>query len=442
MFKKLMKGILKITGFVPYFFYLKPRYFYENEKAKKGKKIYRDGVIFASNHTKILDYYCYLLKFFGIKIHAFVADVVYKLKGLRFLNNCMENIEIKRDGTSNIIALSQGTQYLQKKHSLLIFPEGKLEDKKGKLEKFSDSTALLAIRNKKSVVPIYTDGNYGMFKRPIIIIGEPLSPDLVDNDLDRASEFTKIIRDKIVALKAKAKAIKKYKTNTVFTKKYWIMDFSKITSIPLFYMVFPTKKYYMCKRSEVKKALKYNAIISGNHCGPCDPLFIYHHFFSRRVKILSIEQLWEHKFIRFCVNRAGVIKYHRDSMQQIDVFALKECIETLEGNGVLGIFPEGHINFSTKFDDNIKGGTAMMSLMTNSPIIPFVFANQYRYFRFNRVVIGKPIYPSDYFDLSKPVDEKMIDEFNKVIYDEMKELYLESLKRRSKHGDRGNIRKT
>lgn len=440
MFKKLAKWFFKITGIIPYLFYLKPRYRYENDNARKCKKAMKDGAILASNHVKILDYYCYLFKFFFKRIHSFVADVVYKKKGLRFMNDCMENIEIKRDGTSNMMALTKASECLNKKHTVLIFPEGKLEDKKGRLEKFSSSSALLSIENNCPIIPAYTDGEYGFFKRPIIVFGEPIYPDVVDCDIKRADELTAILRDKISKLKDKAKALRKYKTQRFFTFKYAVLDFVRITSLLVFYWIFPTKKYFTCKRNEIRKALKYNAILSGNHFGPCDPFFMYMHFFNRRIKIICAETMFKKGLISWTMNRCAVMKYRRDSFNRIDVIGLKEAIETLEGNGVVGIFPEGHINFDLSFDENIKGGSAMLSLMTNSPIIPFVFVNQYRYFRFNRVVIGKPIYPSEHFDLNKTVDAKMIDDYNLIIYEKMKELYNNSLKWRQKNDSRGNIK--
>ena len=40
-----------------------------------------------------------------------------------------------------------------------------------------------------------------------------------------------------------------------------------------------------------------------------------------------------------------------------------------------------------------------------------------------KVGIGKPIYPTKFFDYSKNVDNKAIEEYNKYIYAEMKAVY-------------------
>ena len=439
IFKAIARWFVKITGFIPYLFYLKPKYVYASEKAKKEFKNLKNGAILVSNHTRIFDYYVILYKLFFKVVHTFVADVVYKIHGLSLLNSAFENIKIFRNGVPNHEAINEAAFLLRKQKVILIFPEGKLEDKKGQLEKFSNTASYLSMKENKKIFPFYIDGNYGFFKRPICFIGEAIYPDPTLEDQD-VGQLTDKIKDDILSLKNKTGDCRKYKTKTIFTFKYWIMDFIKITSIPFFYLIFLTKKYYTCKRKEIKKALNYNCIVAGNHLGPCDPFFIYMHFFSRRIKIIATEQVFELKKLVYGLKKSGVIKYHRDSMNHIDIDAFKESLDTLNGNGCIGIFPEGHINFDMSLDGNIKEGAATLSLLTNSPIIPFVFMNQYRYFRFNKVVMGKPIYPSDYFDKSEPINAEKIDKYNKIIYNEFKSLYDLSLGKRNKNGYRGDIK--
>ena len=184
---------------------------------------------------------------------------------------------------------------------------------------------------------------------------------ILENSIYQAEKMPDEYKDKISTLKNKLKQSKKYSTKKVFAFKLWFMDFMKITSVPIFYMIFPTKKYFVGDKKKIRKALKYNCIIAGNHFGPCDPMFMYMHFFSRRIKVIASEHLYDVKCLRFAFKRAGVIKYRRDTMHQIDVDAFKEALGTLEGNGVVGIFPEGHINFDDSFDNIIKSGSATLS---------------------------------------------------------------------------------
>lgn len=439
----IARVFIKVTGFIPYLLVITPRCHYESELAKKEWKNNKKGALIVPNHTSIFDYYVLVYKFFFKVVHTMVADVVYKLKGLVGLNSVMENIKISRDGVLNINAINQASSYLRKNKIVLIFPEGKLEEKPGKLEDFSNSAAFLSITENKKITPIYIEGKYGFFKRLHYIIGEPILPTAnVSPTQEEVDALNEQIRDRISSLKNTLKQARKYRTKKVFTRKYWFMDFMKITSVPIFYLVFPTKKYFVGNKKNIKKAFKYNCILAGNHFGPCDPMFMYMHFFSRRIKVIASEHLYDVKCLRFAFERAGVIKYRRDSMNQIDVDAFKEAIGTLEGKGVIGIFPEGHINFDDSFDDSIKSGNATLSLMTRSPIIPFIFVNPYKYFSFNKVVIGDPIYPQDYFDYSKPINNDIINNYNKIVYSKMKLLYEESLRRRGKNGNGENPFKT
>ena len=172
-----------------------------------------------------------------------------------------------------------------------------------------------------------------------------------------------------------------------------------------------------------------------NHCGPCDPMFIYMHFLFRRTRIIAAEDVFNVKPILPLLIQSGVIKYRRNTMDTMDLIAFKESAETLNGRGVIGIFPEGHINFDCSFDDHFQEGAATMSLMTNSPIIPFIFVDPYKYFCRNRVVIGEPIYPHDCFSSDIIVNLESINTYNDYIYKKMKELYDISLtKRRKKYG--------
>ncbi len=54
-----------------------------------------------------------------------------------------------------------------------IFPEGRLPVK-GEYHPFAPSTALIALRAGAVIVPMVTDGSYGLFKRAHVLIGKPM----------------------------------------------------------------------------------------------------------------------------------------------------------------------------------------------------------------------------------------------------------------------------
>jgi len=429
----LVRVFIKITGFLPFLF-LRPKFFFESEKAKKEFKKNKNGELLISNHGYIFDYYCFLYKYPFSCIKTLVADIVYSYFGLTFLNNVMGNVKIHRDGKLNVYAFQEVFDALKKNKRVLIFPEGKLEKNKGELEKFHNTYAFVSLKSGKPIQPFYVDGKYGLFHRPIFVVGEKIYPSKIHNvreiTEEKVNELNNYVVRKIEGLKETAINHRNLKTKTIFTKKYWLLDFIKITSVPLFYFFFPTKKYYVGNKKEIKKALKYNALIAGNHFGPCDPLFIHLHFFKRRVRIITSEGLWAKKNMPFILERSGEIKHQRTSLINADVNCFKESLNTLKGKGVVAIFPEGHINFDRSFDSSFKQGLAALSLMSRSPIIPFIFVNPYKYFKKNEVIYGEPIYPVTFNDPNKEVNIDLINSFNDEIYQKMKELYDMSLKKR------------
>ena len=97
---------------------------------------------------------------------------------------------------------------LEKGGSVAVFPQGRLPVG-GKTFGFKPGIVLIALRCNAPVIPVYTDGNYGFFKRARVMIGEKIyisdyttatCPDEADSaELKR---LAKILEDKVYGLKA------------------------------------------------------------------------------------------------------------------------------------------------------------------------------------------------------------------------------------------------
>ena len=59
----------------------------------------------------------------------------------------------------------------------------------------------------------------------------------------------------------------------------------KVTSVPFYYFIFPTKKIYVGDKKKIKSALKYNCVLASNHRWMFDILFMSMHFFNQKVFI-------------------------------------------------------------------------------------------------------------------------------------------------------------
>ena len=71
--------------------------------------------------------------------------------------------------------------------------------------------------------------------------------------------------------------------------------------------------------------------------------------------------------------------------------AVKEAIDVLKDNGVIGIFPEGTFNNTEYLVRKFKMGAVKMAHDSNKKIVPFAIIGSYKLFRKNvKVIFGKP----------------------------------------------------
>ena len=102
-----------------------------------------------------------------------MAEVLYnKSKFFAFLLNSWGGIKVERD-ERDFSFVNESIEVLDKGGSVGIFPEGRLPIN-GKPWPFTTSAAFIAMHSDAPIVPIYTDGNYGLFKRAKVVVGTPI----------------------------------------------------------------------------------------------------------------------------------------------------------------------------------------------------------------------------------------------------------------------------
>lgn len=77
---------------------------------------------------------------------------------------------------SDMMAMRRCMQVVRDGHILGIFPEG-TRYKKGIMEELETGTAMIALRNKVPMIPVWMDGNYKPFRRMHVYVGEPIPMD-------------------------------------------------------------------------------------------------------------------------------------------------------------------------------------------------------------------------------------------------------------------------
>ncbi len=435
----IFRWFFKLTGLIPAYLYLKPRLYYSSKMAKKSYRHIKDGTIIISNHTSISDYYLLVFTKLFRTIHTVVGEVVYKNKFMYFMNWAMGNVKVDRNVTS-LSTLEKCSLLLKKKKIVAIFPEGHIEEKIGKIDNFKEGAIILALQTGKPIIPIYIKGSYGLFKRARMNVGEPIYlSNYLNNDEPSKEDIAKLsllLKNKIKDLGKQEKIFEKYKTQNIFSFKFWFQDLTRFTAIISFPLVYPTIVYRIGDKKRITFKVKDNALLVSTHKTFVDPVDLHLKFLSRRIHVIAAEELYDKKNGPFpwILKHTGCIKYRRVSHSAVDITSFVTALDILDGGGVVGLYPEGHL-YKEEGIDSFHGGAALLALLTHTKIYPYVYLNKLRLFHLAHVAIGEPIDVYDYIDPKENITIDVVNRINMIIEEKMNYLYEEGIKmiRRKKH---------
>lgn len=133
-------------------------------------------------------------------------------------------------------------------------------------------------------------------------------------------------------------------------------------------------------------------IVCSNHTNILDPVVLAV-IFPREVSFMAKKELFENKFLNYVFRKVGAFPVDR---KESDITAIKNALRVLKNDGALGIFPEG--TRVEEFNlDNVKSGTALISIKSKSRILPIYIEGSYKLFSKINVYIGEPIDFSEYY---------------------------------------------
>lgn len=176
-------GFVKLTAYLPAMLFFKPKVYYLDKKVQ-GRKLPKPCIL-MSNHTSLMDFPLYLILFPWRTIRFLMAEVLFR-KGKLFswFLKSLGGLYVDRDGMS-FDFVGQSLEILEKGGTVGIFPQGRLPVG-GKPFPFKPSISYIALRCNAPIVPVYTDGNYGLFKRSHVMIGTPITlPPAEEEDLTK-----------------------------------------------------------------------------------------------------------------------------------------------------------------------------------------------------------------------------------------------------------------
>ena len=150
--------------------FFKQKVYYEDKKVQ-GRRV-RGGALIVSNHFCPLDYIVNALVFFPRKLFIIAAEMAFRNKLFRFSMKFWGGIEANRKTKSPRFIL-EAAKEIKNGHLVQIFPEGH-NTKDGKIQPFFPGYVAISLRSNAPIIPVITDGNYGLFKRTHIIIGKPI----------------------------------------------------------------------------------------------------------------------------------------------------------------------------------------------------------------------------------------------------------------------------
>ena len=163
--------------------------------------------------------------------------------------------------------------------------------------------------------------------------------------------------------------------------------FSPIVSM-LFYIIFLPK---VKGKENIPK--KIAAILAGNHKSNLDCFMVI--LSTRRcVHFLAKAELFKLSFFNWFFRNSGLIPVYRNGK---DKKALEAAVEYLKNGEIVGVFPEGRLNKTSKTSVlPFKIGAVKMAKETGKPIIPFTIKGRYIPFaRSIEINFQKPFYVTD-----------------------------------------------
>lgn len=170
MIYEAFRWLAIITGAPFLAIYFKTKIYYE-DKAVSNRHV-KGPALIIGNHFGVPDFIVSMYTLFPRKINIVSAEYPYRNKlnafGMRFFHGILADRRV-----NSLRFMDESVKCLRKGELVQIFPEGHNTDD-GTIKPFMPSYLMIALRADVPIIPIITDGQYGLFKRNHILIGKPI----------------------------------------------------------------------------------------------------------------------------------------------------------------------------------------------------------------------------------------------------------------------------
>lgn len=192
----------------------------------------------------------------------------------------------------------------------------------------------------------------------------------------------------------------------------------------------PVRLLYPMRVINKKNFIKGKCVVVGNHQSNADPIIMWTVFW-RKINFMAKKELFSSRVSAWFFKKLNCIPVDR---AKVDLSSIKAGLRVLNSENALVIFPEGTRKVES-FSEDIKNGASMFAVKTGAPIVPMYFAKKPRLFRFNKLIIGEPIYLDEEILQSK--SKESIEEVSKIIENKMLEL-KSAYSKEKKHKQKNN----
>lgn len=169
MIYEIFRIIGLILGYPFQWLFFKRKTYYEDKASTNLKK---GGKLIITNHYNMFDYVLTSFVVFPRKLNVVASEMPFKSRITRFGMRFFGAIEANRE-TKSMRFMDIAADVIKKGQLVQIYPEGQ-NTPDGKLHEFKKSYIVIAYRAGAPIVPIVTDGNYGLFKRARVIVGKEI----------------------------------------------------------------------------------------------------------------------------------------------------------------------------------------------------------------------------------------------------------------------------
>ena len=181
------------------------------------------------------------------------------------------------------------------------------------------------------------------------------------------------------------------KDTTVANKKkkkfnYFFYDFVKVTGIIPASLWLHPKVYHVGDKK--KHNVKGPLLITSNHIGFRDPVFILCVLWQRRIFGLVTKDVFDKKFMGWMLRKIHCIEVDKKNFSMQSFHMVSDLLS--DGRAVL-VFPEGEVNRQENSMLSFKTGAVLMAHKNKALVLPVYIDLGEKWYHRNIAVIGDPI---------------------------------------------------